>query len=111
MKNVHVWVHHRGLVKVTLQPGEVVAYRNTYDNGEGLTCEGAVIHHEGHQLKAVFFSMGSDCDGPHSSAFTAICPIENIASLIDPDEQGLLLPAWEPVSSEQRDAYAEAMNY
>jgi hypothetical protein len=110
-KNVHIWVWHKGLVKLSLEPGEVLAYRQSYDNGEGTTCEGAVIHHEGTHLKAVFFSMGNDCDGHHSSVATAICGLDAIAALPDPEEQGVLLPNWQTLDTEQRDAFAESMNY
>jgi len=64
-------------------------------------------------LICTYVENGRDCDGRLTRIGVLSCPLDRLTTqtIAGDTTAPAYLPAWEPVSSRQRDEYAEAMNY
>ena len=113
MSNARIWVWHKnGAVKLTLRPGETATMEDSDDcGGEGFYWSQVKIHHAGTHLIRFYESSSRDCDGPHSSQVVYVCQRYTGEFKKVKKRAGLEFPVWEQKSYEQRDVFAEMLNY
>ena len=111
MKTARFWVYWNAPVKISLKPGQTLAYstgRRATDEGWDFYAERWT--HEGDRVRRESISDGVDCDG----RLSGYCESE---SLIEADLQagyetdGVVYPRWREIDRYQRDYQAEAAGY
>lgn len=127
MKNARFWTwHNDGWVKLTLRPGQSLTHHVGGRTDEGWFSEATTWMHAVSEIVRENDSSGCDCDGPLYRHWRDRCCLDELAVVSHvkqsddferypdgwmPDYAAPLTPAWESVSSSQRDVYAEAVGY
>ncbi len=109
--NARFWIYwNDGFVKITLAPGQEIAlsYGGPCEEGYSYTTE--VFRHVGDRVETESHQKARDCDGPMERHWYGECRMDRLDAR-DADEFGPARPDWEEMHSDQRDYYAEAMNY
>ncbi len=112
---VRFWVYCKGLVRLTLSPGESTSWSHGEPNDEGgyraeaYTWEYVDDPDNPHLLRTYNYAA-RDCDGPCSSYAEHVCPIGREEDRYN-ETTHLYMPAWERKIERQRDYYAERMGY
>jgi len=112
-RNARLWIYYSPgdtWVKLTLKPGQTLAYGDSYSHDEGWTSTGSRYTHEGEHLMLEWFSDGTDCDGRLSQSGTLYCAIGKLQTKPSIDGQHMM-PEWQELNSRQRDYAAETMGY
>jgi hypothetical protein len=97
-----------GFAKLSLRDGESLRRYVGGSDEEGCSFTETIWEREGINVFRKIYSWGRDCDGPHSSEYTHVCTVYNLAAVTDYD---VPVPAWEEVESSLRDYFAEAAGY
>lgn len=125
MKNARFWVYiHGNPVKITIRPGQSLYWSRGGPCEEGWSRESQHWTHEGESVERSTADTASDCDGTHASYGEYSCPLDRLQSgnapgwiepefpTAEPDTwTGVVWPAWDEVSTSQRDQFAEAAGY
>ena len=107
-------------VKISIRPGMVLLHASGGAHEEGYSMEWIRWEHDGDRVLCEFGTVGRDCDGPHETTSELQCPLPDLRSrIIELESCGfwprprswLLFPAWEKISTSQRDYTAEAAGY
>lgn len=123
--NARFWIWDAvadGHVKITLRPGQRLLSYHLARSDEGWNSTTDTYEHFGPCLHTRLVTDGRDCDGRLSTATQFRCGLHNLrdgglrGTHTDPFNRhrtlpGVPVPAWEAVSSRQRDYTAEAANY
>ena len=100
-------------VKITLRPGQKLAWFTGGPTDEGFYSEYHTWEHTGTHIVSELSTSARDCDGPLETDSVYTCHIGNLDGLrhsrLPADVLGT--PQWETVSRSQRDRFAEAMGY
>lgn len=114
--NARFWEFiNNGWVKLTLEPGQALHHYVRHHTDEGYTDEGTKwkLSQRFPVVFRTFVQQGCDCDGRLDTYDLSKCSITNLrvnhTSFILKD--GMSLPRWTQVKTEQRDYAAEAMGY
>lgn len=113
-KNVRFWIHGKnGRVKITMRPGQVLSWGQSWRTEEGYSYESFRLEYFGDDIYQERASGGSDCDGPIDDYATLVCPVSMLHSrpLSDKYCAITLFPQWERLKSRVHDAYAEMAGY
>lgn len=103
--NARFWTYHHGSpVKLTLVPGDACTVVEGGRHEEGYSYETTDYEHADGAVFSTITTVSRDCDGRFSSVREFRCSVSELKA-----NDGF--PAWEPVSSSQRDYSAEAMGY
>lgn len=94
-------------VKVTLRPGQSLAWGRTWAHEEGWSSSAHVWSLDGGIVRHAHYTDGRDCDGRFSTQNRWACLVDNLGGSM---ENGFY-PEWVPIRSSQRDYSAEAMGY
>jgi hypothetical protein len=109
MKTIRFWHWDQAPVQITIGEGECLRHHRSTPTDEGWSRSTDTWTFEDDTLTWVSESSGRDCDGPHFYSMTSICPASQLRAGIQDD--GVAYPQWTDKHHEQRDAYAEGMNY
>ena len=129
-RNARFWESvNGGWVKLTLRPDEYLYTREGGAHDEGYSVTNTEYHYDGKTVTRESHTDSRDCDGRTSHTTLVECRVRKLATrapYVDsyfvataraPHDEtycphpGAMLPAWERVSSRQRDYAAEAMGY
>ena len=109
-----VW-HHDSPVRLCLRLGESITLSEGGRTDEGGYSSSSTYHISCGRVVCETHTDSTDCDGRMSSHNTVDCSVYELESRTGPDDDALACsvrwPAWERVSSGQRDYSAEAAGY
>ena len=110
-RNARFWISYgEAWVKITLKPGQTVAFCTGGETDEGYSCTAEEYEHTGDVVERRVTSWGRDCDGRHEYSGDDCCPLDNLRAWPSHCDT-VLLPEWEHLDHSQRDYAAEAMGY
>ena len=110
--NAKFWIYYKGSpVKVALRPGQAVQTIEGGRTDEGFSYLACHYHHTGGRVVQSWNNWGRDCDGRSSQIGTSYCFLDSLNLRFNPSIPDVMFPRWEYEHTEQRDEYAEAMNY
>jgi hypothetical protein len=112
------WIMHPhnvdGFVRLTLRPGQSVAFHRGKPDSEGFTASAERYRYDISErvIRRECASWGSDCDGRYKSFSDDVCPLDQLATVpVEWNGETINRPNWQQESASQRDYTAEAMNY
>lgn len=114
MKNARFWTWGaKGLVKITLKPGQELHHHGGGPTDEGYSYTGVSLAYDTeHQCIVQEVATHScDCDGPLDTYTAYRAELDQLKAHESRTDHGVLFPVWERVTSRQRDYYAEQMGY
>ena len=109
--NARFWMYwNDGFVRLTLRPHQeiVLAYGGPTDEGYARHAE--IYRHCGDSVECEVHDEYRDCDGPGERHWYGFARLDNLDTM-PADTHGPDRPQWEKICENQRDRYAEAMNY
>jgi hypothetical protein len=112
--NAKFWVYaNGGLVRLKLKPGQGHTWWRAWSHEEGWSSESITWSYPKGmmQIYRTNETDGTDCDGRLSTCTETYCPLDRLHAWPNQDRDGAALPAWERLSSRQRDYSAEAAGY
>lgn len=107
--DVNIWIND-GWVCFIIPIGGKISFSTGGKTDEGYHSTNSMIWHD-EDTNTIFLNEDNDnydCDGRHSSKWLGTCHVDN---LFDGERDGVSVPEWDTAESEQRDYFAEAMNY
>ena len=112
-RNARLWIFPNGSpVKVTLRPGDSIAWGRSYHHEEGWSREGIELTYDGETVEREVWEDGTDCDGRTSSSEQSFCHRSRLqARCGEWDGEPYPMPEWEWGECQQRDYTAEAAGY
>lgn len=96
-------------VLVKINAGQTLQWGESHATDEGYSATGETWHFDGERIYREWMNDGRDCDGRLTHSGSDYCPISQLRA--GPEMDGVAYPAWQDSESEQRDEYAELMNY
>jgi len=124
--NARFWTRlNGGHVKLTLQPGQRLAWGHVWRDDEGWSSEFSAWEWDGAVLTQESGTDGTDCDGRLSTSYDSFCPLDKLRArqacdhvdlgwaqpIIEIPIPGVFYPEWTRGCQAQREYSAEAMNY
>ncbi len=103
-----LWIND-GWVKLTLRPGQTLAWASTRSTDEGWASEYECFEHDGAGVLSVCGTDGVDCDGRLETHREFYCPLECLKAHVADD--GTFIPSWDRKPAYQRDHSAEMAGY
>ena len=111
-RNARFWtLAHGSPVKITLKPGQSLAFGYSDRADEGWSSYHECSIHTGDAVFCDQYEDGIDCDGRMSSTHLRSCPLPELMSGNTDYDPAIVWPAWGRVSASQRDYAAEAAGY
>jgi hypothetical protein len=107
-QSIRFWVwHNNGLVRLTLERGNVAHVRGSRPTDEGYSAWSDSYTWAGDTVRCEFWRQSRDCDGLTESSGIVVW---DTVSTYQADD-GTLVAQWTEEESEYRDYAAEAMGY
>ena len=112
LRNVRFWEFiNCGWVRITLRPGQKLAWHRSSNDDEGYSHCSESWEHEGTRVIHQWGEDCSDCDGRMTTGGESTCSMDRLATVPGYNAPEILRPDWKKVSSDQRDYAAEAAGY
>ena len=111
--NARFWAYCNGPVKITLRPGQSLAWCRFERTEEGCwSSEFCRWEFDGYTVTRECGTDGVDCDGRLSTGYTDSCPLDMLHAGNTAWPEGCFeYPAWESEEYSRRDYQAEAAGY
>ncbi len=112
--NARFWlVTGKGLVKLTLAPGQQLRFSAGGPTDEGYSYTGTELTYDAErgQLRMEITTDARDCDGPLQTWDDYQVDLRDLKSIPSIDEPGIQYPAWERWTSGQFDLNAARAGY